>query len=154
MSGTAETSKTRSVQPYEYSISFRFRHPSMDPAEISRELGIEPRRMWKAGEQRATPAGRPLAGVYPHSYWCTKLCSLVDADDELLPEALVRLLDEFRVRKPFLLRMRREGGSAEFYVGVHGPASFGFEFAPELLADLAGLGITLSLEIYPLPQNS
>ena len=154
MSNIAVTSKKRSVQPYEYSISLRFRHPSMDPTEISGALGIEPAHMWKAGALRVTPAGATLGGTYPHSYWCTKICSLLASSNELLDAALVRLLDEFRVHKELLLRMRREGGGAEFYVGVHGPASFGFEFTPELLADLSRMGITLSLEVLPVPQNS
>ena len=126
----------------------------MDPAELSRELGLEPGHMWKAGDQRATQAGTPLAGAYTHSYWYTNLCSLVASSDELLEAALVRLLDRFRAHQEFLLRIRREGGGAELYVGVHGPSSFGFEFDPNLLADLAGMGITLGLEIFSEPQNS
>ncbi len=146
-------SKKRYVQSYEHSISLRFRHPSMDPAELSRELELEPGHMWKAGDHRATQAGTPLAGAYTHSYWYANLCSLVASSDELLEAALVRLLDRFRASRLSAWNTVG-GGGAELYVEVHGPSSFGFEFDPSLLADLAGMGITLSLEIFSEPQNS
>jgi len=109
--------------------------------------------MWKAGDQRTTPVGTPLSGVYAETYWCTRLCSLVAAVDESLETALARFVVALRAHEEFLLRMKREGGGAEFYVGVNGPASFGFEFHPLLLTDLASMGITLSLEVFPAPQN-
>ena len=46
------------------------------------------------------------------------------------------------------------GGRAEFYVGVNGPGSFGFEFNPALMADLCSMGLTLSVEVFPVPQNA
>lgn len=115
---------------------------------------MEPRRKWKAGDARTTPAGTLLDGTHAETYWYTVLSSLVAAADESLESALVRFLDVLRVHEPFLLRMRREGGGAEFYIGVNGPGSFGFQFDPVLLADLASLGITLSLEVLSAPQNS
>jgi hypothetical protein len=142
------------MQPYEYSISFRVRHPSAEPAEITRELQMEPSRTWKAGDARTTPVGTPLAGTYAETYWYTRLCSLVAAADESLESALGRFLGRLRAHEQFLLRMRREAGGAEFYIGVNGPGNFGFEFDPVLLTDLASMGITLSLEIFPVPQNS
>jgi hypothetical protein len=115
---------------------------------------MEPSRAWQAGDARATPAGTPLAGTYSETYWYRKLCSLVSAADESLESALGRFLDRLRAHQPFLLRLRREAGGAEFYIGLNGQGSFGFEFDPVLLTDLASMGITLSLEIFPVPQNS
>lgn len=147
-------SEMHDVQPYEYSVSLRIRHPSADPSEISRELQMQPRRMWKAGDARTTPVGTPLSGTYAETYWYTKLCSVVSAADEPLDSALARFLDALRGHEQFLLRMRREGGGAEFYVGVNGPGSFGFEFHPTLLTDFASMGVALSLEVFPVPQNA
>src|SRR5262245_58169260 len=123
------------MQPYEYSVSLRVFHPSAEPSEITRELHMEPRRTWRAGDPRATPVGTPLPGTYAETYWYTKLCSLVAASNEPLESALVRFVDGLRTHEQFLRRMRRDGGRAEFYVGVNGPGSFGFEFDPALLAN-------------------
>jgi hypothetical protein len=38
-------------------------HPTVDPEEIGRALGLEARFLQRAGEERTTPAGRPLSGV-------------------------------------------------------------------------------------------
>jgi len=141
------------MQPYEYSVSFRVFHPSVDPSEITQEFGIEPSRAWKMGDPRATPTGTPLKGTYPETYWYTDLCSVVDAAEEDLESALVRFLHGLREHQQFLLAVRESGGRAELYVGVHGPASYGFEFVPSLLAELASIGVTLGIEVYPVSQN-
>lgn len=142
------------MQPYEYSVSLRVFHPSAEPSEITRELGMEPRRTWKVGDPRATPTGTPLPGTYAESYWYTKLCSLVASSAESLESALLRLVGGLRNHEQFFLRVRRDGGRAEFYVGVNGPRSYGFEFDPVLMTELASIGLTLSLEVYAVPQNS
>ena len=110
--------------------------------------------MWKVGDPRVTPVGTPLPGTYAETYWYTTLCSLVAASTESLESSLVRLLAGLRKHQQFLVRVRRDGGRAEFYVGVNGPGSFGFEFAPSLMADLSSIGLTLSVEVFPVPQNA
>jgi hypothetical protein len=142
------------MQTYDYSVSFRIRHPSLEPYEITREFLMEPGRMWKAGDARATPKGQPLTGTYKETYWYTNFCSNVTNTDESLPAALARFIDTLRAHKQFLLKLRHEGGSAEFFVGIFGMEQFGFEFEPVLLADLASMGMTLSLDIYPVRQRS
>jgi hypothetical protein len=115
---------------------------------------MEPRRTWRVGDPRATPIGTPLPGKYAESYWYTKLSSLVAASTESLESALLRLVDGLRSHDQFFLRVRRDGGRAEFYVGVNGPGSYGFEFDPVLMTELASIGLALSLEVYAAPQNS
>jgi hypothetical protein len=121
---------------------------------MTREFKIEPFRMWKSGEPRKTPVGTPLEGDYAETYWCAKLCHVVDASGEPLPVALNRFARELRTHKEFLLNVREAGGRAELYVGLHGPGSYGFEFVPGLLAELASIELALALEVYAVPQNS
>jgi len=52
------------VRPFE--VSLRIRHPSLDPAEISKALELEPEHCFKAGEPRQEGGRR---GVHPHTYW-------------------------------------------------------------------------------------
>jgi hypothetical protein len=47
-------------------LSLRVRHPSLDPAEISQALELEPEHCFKAGERRG-PGDRP--GAHPQTYW-------------------------------------------------------------------------------------
>ena len=47
----------RASQPsYPFQLSLRIRHPSIDPASISRELQIEPEHSFRAGDPRESRA--------------------------------------------------------------------------------------------------
>ena len=50
------------MSEYEFTISLRIRHPSVEPHTITETLGIEPQHTWKAGDARRSPAGEALAG--------------------------------------------------------------------------------------------
>ena len=41
---------------YEFTLSLRIRHPSIEPGEITRNLGIEPQHTWRAGDPRRDAA--------------------------------------------------------------------------------------------------
>ena len=49
--------------------SLRIWHPMADPGGITEATGLEPRRAWKAGEPRQTPAGEPLQRTYSRTGW-------------------------------------------------------------------------------------
>jgi hypothetical protein len=40
------------MSEYEFTVSLRIRHPSIEPSRITETLGIEPQHTWKAGEAR------------------------------------------------------------------------------------------------------
>ena len=141
------------MQPYEYSVSFRIFHPSANPADFTRVLKMEPRRAWRAGEPRTTPKGTPLRGSYRESYWYTDLCRVTDASEEPLEDALHRFVSQLGAHREFLLGLRNDGGRAEFYIGLNGPASYGLELEPQLLTKVASIGLTLALEVFPVPQS-
>jgi hypothetical protein len=54
-------------------MSLRIRHPHVEPAEVTRVLGIEPQHTWRAGDPRRDPAGTALEGSYRESYWMGRL---------------------------------------------------------------------------------
>jgi hypothetical protein len=62
-----------------FQISLRIRHPSMDPALISRELKVEPEHSFKAGEPRESGSGSALTSVHAESYWLGALTNLASA---------------------------------------------------------------------------
>ncbi|MDE2447742.1 MAG: hypothetical protein KGO22_02145 [Gammaproteobacteria bacterium] len=59
------------MSEYEFTVSLRIRHPTIDPATISAMLGIEPQHTWRAGEPRCDPAGAELGGA--HHDWMGRL---------------------------------------------------------------------------------
>src|SRR5689334_19158398 len=54
----------QAVRPFQ--VSLRVRHPSLDPAEISKALELEPEHCFGAGEPRHEGGRR---GVHPQTYW-------------------------------------------------------------------------------------
>ena len=49
--------KRATLQAPPFQLSLRIRHPSMDPADISKELGIEPEHAFRAGQPRHSKSG-------------------------------------------------------------------------------------------------
>jgi hypothetical protein len=125
----------------------------MDPTEISAVLGLEPSRMWRAGDPRTTPKNTPLEGVWRGTYWATDVLK-DDCPNRTLAAALFELAERFSANKSFFAKVRNEGGCVEFYVGWFIDGNRGDEFGPDLMGKLVDLGITLSLDIYPLDTST
>jgi hypothetical protein len=136
------------MNSYQYKISLRVRHPSMDPAEITCTLRFPPSRSWKANEPRSTPSGQLLGGVWPETYWTAKVAS-GEWPGKDLSAAITELLDQLESSRSFFAKIRSEGGTVEFFVGWFFDGQSGGVFDSELLARIADLKIDLSLDVYP-----
>lgn len=138
---------------YHFRISLRVRNSHIDPVRITEEFGIEPKRSWKAGERRQTPAGTFLSGSNQHSYWTAEMAagrwpSDIDAAIHDTLKGLVR-------HRSFLHHIRVEGGSVELFVGWFFENQSGDVLTHQCLALAGDLQIDLSFDIYPReqPQN-
>lgn len=136
---------------YRYRISLRLWHPSIDPADITHALGLQPKWLWRAGTPRRTPTGTPLRGVYPSSYWTREITSgewpphdLAGATHDVL-EQLVR-------HRTLFHRIRAEGGSSELFIGWFFNGQSGGLFGNKTLALAGDLQIDVSLDVYPPSQ--
>ncbi|HEX7418186.1 MAG TPA: DUF4279 domain-containing protein [Steroidobacteraceae bacterium] len=142
------------MNTYEFTVSLRIRHPSLDPAEITRGLEMEPKNAWKAGAPRRTPGDEPLHGTYRETYWSAPLGE--DSWRRSSPIALEPfLLNHLRllgVHADFLKQLITDGGSCELFVGLAGRGEFGLEMPPSLLRLLADVHCTLTFDIYPDEQ--
>jgi uncharacterized protein DUF4279 len=136
------------MNSYQYDISLRVRHPSLDPAEITSALGLNPSRSWRAGEARTTPKGNPLEGRYSNSYCVVKL-GKGRWPDRTLTVVINELLDQLTPHQPLFERIRAQGGTVEFFIGWFFDGSSGDVFDCDLLARMADLKIDLSLDVYP-----
>jgi len=133
----------------QFTVSLRIRHPSIDPAEITRTLGFEPEHAWRAGDPRRPLPGQAPGGTYHESYWKGELRELdaglrgaLDTEAMLL-QAVVRL----RRVQPFLSRLQAEAATIELCVELAGASEYSCALSPQLLKLLARAGICLVLEV-------
>lgn len=60
-----------------YQLSLHVRHPSVDPDEISRELGLEAAESFRAGQPRQSRSGVAVTAVHGETYWVAVLDPMV-----------------------------------------------------------------------------
>src|SRR5258706_10258400 len=150
-------------------MSLRVRHPAIDPAEISRALGLEPVHAFKAGELRAPRSNLSAPSAHSESYWLATLQTLTAPPSQRSPAdsspsraevvferirsqmgtlglALNFFLSGFaRRHEEFLRTVQREGGQVTLLVEVAGGAC-GFAITPEMSRMLEKTGITIEFE--------
>lgn len=136
---------------YEFMMSLRIRHPRIDPAEITRALGIEPQHIWRAGDQRLGSEGDEIGGIRRDSYWMGRLMTEPAlAQDHVSVESEVEhTLGTLRRCFGFLETLKAEGGSAELHVSLYPRDEFRLEFLPASLALLGRVGLAIVLEVKP-----
>lgn len=141
------------MSEYEFTISLRLRHPSIDPSEITQTLGIMPQHSWKAGEPRRDPGGGTLEGVYRESYWMGRLIQepAQSPAHVSLESVLLQTLAHLRRSHGFLERLDADGGIAELHVSLFAPEDFQLELSAQSLALLGRLGLAIALDFHPQP---
>jgi hypothetical protein len=88
--------------------------------------------------------GTPLAGVYKESYCFYRLAKGTGPDDlETRLRAATRALAK---RATVLRGWRRSGGRLSYYVAIRGTGAMGFTLRPELLSEIARVGVELGVE--------
>lgn len=144
------------MSDYEFTMSLRIRHPSVEPAEITRILGLSPQHTWRAGDPRRDPAGGVLEGAYRESYWMGRVMSEPElASDRMGVESeMLRVLAQLRKSAGFLETLKSENGAAELLVSIFAREEFRLEFDPESLVLLGRLGLTVAIEIKPHPNSA
>jgi Domain of unknown function (DUF4279) len=143
------------MSDYEFTISLSIRHPRIDPARISEQLGVEPQHAWRAGDARRAPGGGELGGVYRESYWLGRLMDAPQTSSEQLSvESLLRrLLSQLHRSQRFLEELNADGGVAELSVSLFARKDFRLELAAELLAAIDRLRLGIVFEVHPHPND-
>jgi hypothetical protein len=155
----------RASQPsYPFQLSLRIRHPSIDPASISRELQIEPEHSFRAGQPRESARSLAVTPVHVESYWLatldptTLLHGTALAPDisphthfiafSVLDAALTILISSvLRRHAEFFRRMQSEGGEVRLIVAVSARKTRGFTLTPHLSRALSELRIPVDFEL-------
>ena len=138
-----------SLRHYDYTITLRIGHPSIDPDEMTSALGIEPDRVNRVGEQRRSLHNepRPLKGFYTETFWCATLREGRYPDEELV-SALDKVLGTLSPHKAFFEKNRANGGRQELFIGWFFYHNSGDVFEPALFRRLAEMGLALSFYVY------
>lgn len=157
-----------SPQPsYPFQLSLRIRHPSIDPEQISRRLGIDAEHSFRAGQPR--DAGRStVAPVHAESYWLGTLdpdTLLLGTEFDLgsMPEvspharavafgvldsALTVLTSVVLLRhSDFFRQLQSEGGEVRLIVALSARKARGFTLTPHLGKALSDLRIPVDFEL-------
>jgi hypothetical protein len=136
---------------YEFTISLRIRHPNIAPAEITRNLGIEPVHFWRAGDPQRNTAGVEIGGTHRESYWMSRLMAKPElaADRVSVESEVLRTLAQLRRAFGFLVTLKAEGGVADLHINIFAREEFHVELLPETLSLLGRLGLTVAIEVKP-----
>lgn len=137
--------RTNQSMEQNYSISFQITHTVRDLALVSEALGVEPFRIWKAGDPRTTPTGRRLEGQYDRSYCCLRIAC---GDEQSASEAMSAFLTKIEAHKTLFDDLISSGGKLRLVVHDLTATTFRDEFDSYLLMRLANQGIALGIECY------
>jgi hypothetical protein len=163
-----EARKLSKSDPQPFQLSLRIRHPSMDPADLSREFKIESEHSFRAGDPRPPRSGVAPASVHAESYWLGALNparwppdisfpghprlqiaqkGLGTAATKSLGWALsLSATAFFHSHAELLRRIRSEGGQISLLVALSPGEMSSFSIVPEVSRVFGELGITIEFE--------
>ena len=133
------------MNTYNYDVSFRIFHPTMNPDDICNTLNMQADTKSFAGEPRKTPTGRPLKGIYNHTYCSFRL----DRPDGLELSDFLKYWNDFFLKyMKFFNEINSTGGRLEYFIGWYSNKNSGEVFDVSLLKDLVALKIELAIDFY------
>ncbi|HEY6641939.1 DUF4279 domain-containing protein [Povalibacter sp.] len=152
----------------DFNVSLRIRHPEIDPAQITRKLGLQPQHVWARGDAKVP--GDSTAGRRRDTYWSARLPQLLERaaqtfplDDAVttrfdpviyaqfasraidLPAFLALHLLQMKSAKEFLQALAREGDVA-LVVAMEAQSGAGIRLEQALLRQIVELGLRLEFE--------
>jgi hypothetical protein len=135
-------------------MSLRIRHPRIDPAEITRVLGIQPQHDWRAGDLRLDSTGDETGGMRRESYWMGRLTTepALAREHVSIESQIEHTLGTLRRCFGFFETLKADGGSAELHVSLCAREEHCLEFLPELLMLLGRVGLAIVIEVKPNPN--
>lgn len=132
---------------FDYKISFRIVHPTIDPNEITKKIGILPSMVQLAGEKRFSPSGRELPGTYKFSSWNHHIAT-VKAGGVTAVSKIREFNNKLSEQQHFFQEICDSGGRIEYFIGWFSGLNSGEVFDWEILRDCANLRISIVLDVY------
>ncbi|HEY5849230.1 MAG TPA: hypothetical protein VIT62_00465 [Lysobacter sp.] len=137
------------MNPYRYRVALRATHPSADLMPLFDELGLAPKRAWRAGQAKPPGGGQ---GLYRDSYGYAELTPDGQPREwsrEQIEDFLGAVHLRLSMHRDCLHAFAAQGGRCGLFVGLFGEEAYGFELRPELSAGLGELKLTLGFDIHP-----
>jgi hypothetical protein len=131
-----------------YDISLRVTHPSIDPAEITRNLGVQPAYSYKVGSMRSTPKGNRLPGLNKKTFWFARFHDKRELGAVPLSDAIREINGKLLFAGDFLRLLNSSGGQTEYFIGLFIDGGAGDKLDWALLAQCADLKIDIALDLY------
>lgn len=130
-----------------YAVALFIIHPTIDPDEITQQLGLVPQIVHPVGRPRVTPKGTLLGGVYRDTRWRHTI--LHTTRDQWFVREVEALVARIEPHKDFLFNLKSTGGTVYINIDFMGDeGDFGDAIRTELLSRLAALGIDLGISVY------
>jgi hypothetical protein len=151
-----------------FHLSLRIRHPSMDPALITRELRLTPEHTFRVGEPRQSRSGR-AATLQTETYWLAALNPAAWLGDTpfAVPAILAALqppadaavsknldwalslcaIRLSKVHDQWLRQIRSDGGQVSLLVAFSPDTVSSFTLASETSRIFGELGVALEFEL-------
>ena len=123
--------------------SFNLRGDDLDPAEVTRSLGIDPTDEHRKGEDRSGPR---FKGTWPHGWW-----SLESAlpQSEAFEAHVEWLFDKLEPKRGAIQEILQNGCTADLYIGFFSDCDqVGIRVSAKLVERIAKLGAHLDLSGY------
>jgi hypothetical protein len=139
------------MSEYEFTVSLRIRHPTIDPATVTATLGVQPQHTWRAGLPRCDSAGAELGGAHRDSYWMGRLMDepQLSSDGVSVEAVILETLSHLRRAQSFLEQLNAEGGVAELLVSLYAREDFRLELPSDSLTLLGRLHLAIALDVHP-----
>jgi hypothetical protein len=138
-------------EPRRVDVQLLIRHPTMNPAEITAALGIEPLISLGVGQPRRGFNGKLLGGTYRFTAWRHSIRYELSA--QWFADKITMLVDRLLPHEAFFLNLRATGGKAEISVTFFSDGHLGDNVPIETLAKMADLQLDFGIECFVVPQS-
>jgi len=142
---------TLRMYPFDYKISLHIFHPDLDPDDISKALSLLPDGQRKSGEQKRTPKGDLLEGIWSDSYWWKVF---PHADGVGMGNSLEQVVNKLLAPSPWFRSLVESGGTVRIKVAWYSPAMSGEILSARLICKIAECGLDLEFAIYAVDQHA
>ncbi|MBQ4553851.1 MAG: hypothetical protein IJA53_01975 [Spirochaetaceae bacterium] len=130
------------------SISLQIWHPKINKDEIIKCINLEPSRCFSIGEEKTTPKGTKLLGVWGTTYVSYSLVSKEDIDIESGIEKAITLIKSSINDGSIFKQISSTGGKCSFYISLYEKTHIAFEISSSLIERIRELNIDLGFEFF------
>lgn len=129
-----------------FRIRYLIHHPTATLQSISEGLQDDPDHSWQVGEERKTPAGRPLGTKNRDTMW-SKSYTYPKKKDVFA--CLEERIDGLLLRERYISRLIETGGEFQVIINISGENNIGGLASIPCIQKITKLKVRLGLEVFP-----